>query len=181
MKKIALLLFVWLALTSCWSTSTTTDESTKTYSGSGFTINIPTTWTVVNKNELPQIKSGQVELAVSSSDISSGFANNLVVIWQELLEKTTSKQYSIINYSLSTWEYVEFTKLSEKTIAFSDKDESNLYIFEAKYNTTTPKRKFLQTAKICWNKVYLLTIWIALWTTDATKYENLITSFTCAK
>lgn len=179
MKKIALVLFTLFVLSSCGSTSNTTDESTKAYTASGFTINIPTTWTVVNKNELPAIKSGQVELAVSSSDISSGFANNLVVIWQDLLEKTTSKQYSIINYSLSTWEYVEFTKLSEKTVNFSDKDQSNLYIFEAKYNTATPKRKFLQTAKICWSKVYLLTIWIALGTTDTTRYENLITSFTC--
>lgn len=181
MKKLALFLFVWLALTSCWSTSTTTDESTKAYSGSGFTINIPTAWTVVDKNELPAIKSGQVELAVSSSDISSGFANNLVIIWQELSEKTTSKRYSLINYSLSNWEYIEFLKLNEKTITFSDKDTSNLYTFEAKYNTATPKRKFLQTAKICDNKVYLLTIWIALGTTDTTRYENLITSFNCIK
>jgi len=80
MKKLALILFTLFVLSSCGSTSTTTDESTKAHTASGFTINIPTTWTVVNKNELPQIKSGQVELAVSSSDISSGFANNLVVI-----------------------------------------------------------------------------------------------------
>ena len=181
MKKLALLLFTLFVLSSCGTATPTADESTKIYTASGFTINIPTTWTVVDKNALPQIKTGQVELAVSSPDISSGFANNLVVIWQDLLEKTTSKQYSIINYSLSTWEYIEFTKLNEKTISFSDKDESNLYIFEAKYNETTPKREFLQTAKICWSKVYLLTIWIELGTTDTTRYENLITNFICTK
>ncbi|EKE26865.1 MAG: hypothetical protein ACD_4C00135G0004 [uncultured bacterium (gcode 4)] len=179
MKKIFFLSLFAFLLVSCGSSSTESDNNVKKHTGSGFVIDIPSSWTVVDNSQIPNIKSWKIELAVSSSDISSGFANNLVIIWEQLNEKITSKKYSTINYALTNWNYLEFSKLDEKTISFSDKDESNLYIFEAKYNTSTPKRKFLQTSKVCDNKVHLITIWISLDITDASKYENLIKSFEC--
>ena len=93
----------------------------------------------------------------------------------------TSKKYSVVNYALTTGEYKEFVKLEEKVIAFSDKDESNLYVFEAKYNTATPKQKFVQTAKVCGDTVYLITFGLGLSTGATTKYEDLIKTFTCTK
>lgn len=91
----------------------------------------------------------------------------------------TSKKYSIVNYALTTGEYKEFTKLNEATITFGDKDTSNLYTFEAKYNINTPKQKFLQTAKVCGDTVYLMTFGLGLTTGATTKYEDLIKTFTC--
>jgi hypothetical protein len=44
-------------------------------------MKIPTTWTEVSSKQLPEkIKAGTVVLAYTSTDISSGFANNLSVI-----------------------------------------------------------------------------------------------------
>lgn len=182
MKKVFLILSVFL-LASCGSPSntTTTDNNVTNFTWSWFTIDIPSSWTPVDNSQLPTISNWKVELAVSSSDISSWFANNLAIISEKINEKITSKKYSIINYALTTWNYLEFTKLDEKAISFSDKDESNLYSFEAKYNTSTPKRKFLQTAKICDNQVYLITIWLSIDVKDSTKYEDLIKSFVCVK
>lgn len=178
MKKI---LFITLTffLVSCGSTSPISDANVKSFSWSWFSVNIPSSWSIVNKSQIPSVKSWKIELAVSSSDISSWFANNLIIVSEKLNEKITSLKYWIINYALTTWNYLQFTKLDEKTISFSDSDTSNLYIFEAKYNTTTPLRKFLQTSKVCGNQVYLITIWLSIDITDTTKYEDLTKSFNC--
>ncbi len=60
-------------------------------------------------------------------------------------------------------------------------DEANIYTFEAKYNPQTPKRKFIQTARVCGDTVYLMTIGINLEIKDTAKYENLFKSFTCGE
>jgi hypothetical protein len=67
------------------------------------------------------------------------------------------------------------------TDAKGTKDESNLYTFEAKYNPETPKRKFIQTSKVCGDTVYLMTIGVNLSITDMKKYEAFLTSFACAE
>lgn len=124
-------------------------------------------------------KNGTIALALTSTDIVSGYSNNMSIIKEKLTEAMTSKKYSVVNYALTTGEYKEFVKLDEKVITFGDKDESNLYTFEAKYNTNTSKQKFLQTAKVCGDTVYLMTFGLGLSTPNTTKYEDLIKTFTC--
>lgn len=181
MKKIIFLLLCFFILTSCWDSTNSDDTSTTQYTNENFKLNILKSWTIVDNKNIPEIQNGKVELAVSSSNVVAWFAENLVILSEDLKEKTESKRYSIVNYALSTSTYLEFTKLNEKSITFPDKDESNLYIFEAKYNTATPKRRFLQTAKVCDKKVYLITIWVWVDTINTAKYEDLITSFECVK
>lgn len=98
---------------------------------------------------------------------------------EKLTEAITSKKYSVVNHALTTGAYKEFVKLDEKTIVFGDKDESNLYVFEAKYNINTPKQKFIQTAKVCGDTVYLITFGLGLSTGATSKYEDLIKTFVC--
>jgi hypothetical protein len=81
-----------------------------------------------------------------------------LILSDDLYEETTSKKYAIVNYAYTTSSYLEFLKLKEESIEFPDKDNSILYFFEAKYNLETAKRKFIQTAKVCNKKVYLITI-----------------------
>lgn len=169
-----------LLLTSC---GTTTDSSLSTtpFAGEGFSIDTPKTWIAVNNGTLPLIKDGTIALALTSVEIVSGYSNNMHIIKEKLTEAITSKKYSIVNYAFSTGEYKEFVKLDEKTITYPDKDEANLYIFEAKYNINTPKMKFIQTAKVCGDTVYLITFGLGLTMGDTTKYEDLIKTFTCSK
>ena len=170
-----------LMLGSCSSSSgsTSSTDSVTTYTGSGFTISIPTTWTPVDPKTLPTLANGKIALALSSPEITSGFANNMSILSDTLSDTTTSMQYSIVNYTLSTGKYLELTKLAEKKISFADKDTANLYAFEARYNDQTPKEKFLQTAKVCGQKAYLLTIGVGIGTSSTTRYEDLLTSFAC--
>lgn len=179
MKKLVFLSCLFF-LASCGS-STDSNLPTTPFAGEGFSINVPTAWIKVEKDALPAARNGTVVLALTSTEIASGFANNMTVIKEKLSEKITSKKYSIVNYALTTGEYIDFVKLGEKTFTFSDNDETNLYIFEAKYNTQTPKQKFLQTAKVCDDTVYLITFGLALSTPSTTGHENLIKAFTCTK
>ena len=155
--------------------------STAPFAGEGFSINTPKTWIAVDKAALPTTTNGSIALALTSTEIVSGYSNNMSIMKEKLTDAITSKKYSVVNYALTTGAYKDFVKLDEKVIAFGDKDESNLYIFEAKYNTDTPKQKFLQTAKVCGDQVYLITFGLGLSTGTTTKYEDLIKTFTCSK
>ncbi|MDD4530561.1 MAG: hypothetical protein PHO80_03370 [Candidatus Gracilibacteria bacterium] len=183
-KKFFVVGFLTFLLSSCGtSTETSTISTTSKYDKNQyFAITIPTTWEILGENDFTKPKKGKVDLAArSTSEISGGFSNNIVIISDKLTTATTSKKYSIVNYTLSTGEYVDFVKVSEKNIKFSDGDESAIYIFEAKYNTNSVKRKFIQSAKVCTDRAFLMTIGIDLKITDTSKYEDLIKSFECKK
>ncbi|MDP2103554.1 MAG: hypothetical protein Q8K26_01375 [Candidatus Gracilibacteria bacterium] len=184
MKKLVSLSIVVSSLLLFTSCGTTGDSSLATtpFAGEGFSIDVPSAWVKVEKEALPVTKNGAVVLALTSTEIASGFANNMTVLKEKMSEAITSKKYSIVNYALTTSEYKDFVKLEEKSITFTaDNDESNIYTFEAKYNTDTPKQKFIQTAKVCGDTVYLLTVGLNLGTPSTTKYEDLIKTFTCNK
>lgn len=90
----------------------------------------------------------------------------------------TSKKYSELNNVQTTKKYLEYTKLKNEAILFSDSDESMLYIFEARYNTATPRMKFLQTAKVCGTRVYLMHIALSL-DKSADTYKDILKTFEC--
>ena len=90
----------------------------------------------------------------------------------------TSKKYSELNHIQTTKNYLEYTKIQELPIAFGDSDTSLLYVFEARYNKTTPRMKFIQTAKVCGTQVYLLHISVSL-DKAPEKYIELLKTFAC--
>lgn len=183
MKKLLSSLFLLAFLTSC-SGSSDNVNLTK-FEGKGFSLQVPKAWTAVEEKSLPKPKNGTIVAALTSADISNGFANNLLVL-KDTLQNTndtgmTSRKYSVVNAALTNGNYKEYAKLSDSTIKFSDNDEGLVTTFEAKYNNDTPKQKFLQAAKICGKDVYLMTIALAYSTSDTAKYQDILSSFECAK
>lgn len=178
MKKLILLASLGFILASCGSTTTSTTGSTN-FTGTGFAMDIPSSWVTVGKENLPNPGNGTIALAMTSTEITSGFANNLTIIKDKLSEKISSKQYAIANYALTTQNYIEFVKTGESTVTFADKDTTNVYTFEAKYSNKTPKQTFVQSAKVCGDQVYLITFGLGLNTGSTTKYEDLIKTFAC--
>ncbi len=90
----------------------------------------------------------------------------------------TSKKYSEVNELQTSRNYLEYTKLQDEALIFSDDDESRVFVFEAKYNQTTPRMKFVETAKVCGKKVYLLHFSITL-DKNPDAYKELFKSFAC--
>lgn len=96
----------------------------------------------------------------------------------ELSGLISSKKYSEVNHVQTARNYLEYTKLEDEAFTFADDDETRLYTFEAKYNQTTPRMKFIQTAKVCGRNVYLIHFSLTLDKTSA-PYKGLIKSFRC--
>lgn len=183
MKTLLATLSLTLLLTSCFGSTSADNVNLTPFEGKWFTLQVPKAWTIVSEKDLPKPKSGIVAWAFTSSEISSGFANNLLILQDTLASNTditmTSRKYAVVNQALTTGEYLEYTKLSDSKVIFEDTDEGLVTIFEARYNKETPKQKFLQTAKICGKQVYLLTIGLNLSNTSTSKYSDIFKTFIC--
>ena len=194
MKKILIIFVSIFLLFSCWSSSTSkTDSSSKQtqktnekkglrlYSGKDFSMQIPAAWNDLsnNKEVLPNPSVGNVELAITSANTKNWFANNLIILSQELEDKISSKDYAITNNIWAENEYLNYYSIKKDEFEFLDWEKSMIYVFKAKYAENTPILKFIQTARVCDNKAFLLTIALPLEIKDTTKYEKMLSTFEC--
>lgn len=180
MNKLIFLAF-GLLLTSCSilpGTQTEVLDNATVFEGSGFSMQIPAAWSVNSGITLPVPKNGTLELALISPDVRYGFSNNLIVMKDSLNGIISSKKYAELNNVQTTKNYLEYTKIQNDTILFSDSDESRVSVFEAKYNPSTPRLKFIQTAKVCGTQVYLIHFSLAL-DKSPDAYIALAKTFTC--
>ena len=194
MKKIIIILLTSFLLFSCWSNKT--EDNTKevitttkikkaglrNYPGKDFSMKIPVAWNIItdNKEMIPNPNNWKIELAITSPDTKNGFANNLIILSQQLEKYTTSKDYSITNNIWAENEYLNYFKKSAKEFSFNDWEKSMLYNFEAKYSAETPTLQFLQTAHICNNKkAFFITLALPLSIKDISKYEKMLATFKC--
>jgi hypothetical protein len=90
----------------------------------------------------------------------------------------TSAKYSEQNNLQTKKNYLEYTQKKDNPFTFVDSKTSHLYVFEARYNETTPKMQFIQTARVCGSKVYLLHMTLSL-DKNPDVYSKLLESFTC--
>ena len=180
-KRILLSIILTVFLVSCWSESSTSNDGLVTTTTNNISVSIPSNWNIIKNtdNILPKIKWWKIELAVMSSKIINWFSNNLLILSDDLIEKVSSKEFSMLNNIWAQTDYLDYVNLWSKEIKFLDEDVSMLYIFEAKYNLNTPKLKFLQTAHVCNDKWYFLTLAIPTNIKDTSKYEYLLSTFTC--
>jgi hypothetical protein len=179
--RLTLSLCLLALLSSCSllpGTQTEVQSNATVYSGSGFTLQVPSLWTASTGSATPTPRVGNIALALVSPDIRYGFANTLIVMRDALQGIITSARYAEVSTAQSSHNYLEYTKLQDDPIIFSDTDESRVTVFEAKYNPSTPRLKFIQTAKVCGTSVYLIHFAIALdKAPDA--YIALAKTFTC--
>lgn len=141
-------------------------------------MSIPASWKTTIDTHLPTPRNGTVVLTAVSPEVRYGFSNNIIILEDLLDTPMTSRKYSEINQIQTTRNYLEYTKLSDEAILFGDDDESRIHAFEARYNTTTSRMKFIQTAKVCGTKVYLIHAAIAL-DKDTKNYTDLFKTFRC--
>lgn len=182
-KKLFILLFVLFIISSCWEESITTDTTWLiSVETDNLTIDIPSNWEIIKDTEniLPKAKDGEIELVVTSKTATNWFANNLLILSDELAVYTTSKDFSMLNNIWASSDYLDYNRIESKEFKFLDEELSVLYVFEAKYNLDTPMLKFLQTAHICDQKnAFFLTIAIPTSVNDTSKYEYLLSTFAC--
>ncbi len=174
------LIFLFPFLSGCSLPGTQTEQTGNTilYDGASFSLSVPKTWTEVKSTNLPTPKKWTIELAYIAPDTKYGFANNLVILGNTLENPMTSKKYSELNQLQTSRNYLEYTKIDDTDIIFSDDDNSRIYTFEARYNQSAPRMKFIQTSHVCGKKVYLIHLSLSL-DKDPSIYVPLLKTFGC--
>ena len=185
-KKIIILTLLVFLLSSCfwWDSTDAPEESTwlTLNETQDFGFFVPASWEVLKDNSslVPTPQNWRIALAVTSKEAKNNIYNNLVVLKEEIKQKISSSDYSILNNSGSKWEYLNYKELEKKDIKFDGWANSKLYIFKARYNEKTPTLNFLQTWVICWNdKWFFLTIALNPEIKSFKKYENILKTFKC--
>lgn len=153
------------------------EENTVTFENDQISMLVPKTWSGKTES-LPSLRAGSVIAAFISGDVRQGFANNLLIISDDLMNVMTSKRYSEFNNLQTKKNYYEYSSLKEEDMTFSDNETTRVYVFEARYNETTPKMKFIQTARVCGRKVYLLHFTLSP-EKKSENYISLMKTFTC--
>lgn len=184
-KKIFILFTLSFLLTSCFWVNL--DNANKwvwlvSKNMKKFSLDIPASWEVLsdNSNIIPTPSNWKIALAVTSKNAKNNIYNSLVVLNENIKEKISSSDYSILNNSGSKWEYLSYKEINSKEITFDWWEKSRLYIFSARYNKKTPKLNFLQTWIICWSEDwFFLTIALNSDISDFDKYENILKTFKC--
>lgn len=183
MLRFFVVLCTLLFVASCGSSSqgniTVDGTSTVTYETEQFSVLLPSTWTSSGTiDNLPIPAHGSVVMAAISPTTKYNFSNNFIILEDNLLAPASSESYSVTNNQQTVKKYIEYTPVSNEAIIFSDDDHSRVYVFDAKYNSNTPRMRFIQTAKACGTTVYLLHISISL-DRNASDYIPLMKTFAC--
>lgn len=196
MKRFYTIIFIVLislfSLSSCWDDSITegSDVVNNTlinavwlsyYNNPEYSIWVPSNWEKIDNadNLLPEPNFWQIESAFTSKDFIWGFSNNLLILSQDAPKWISSKDFAIWSNAGSPNDYLYYKKMFSKNITFVDKEESIIFVFRARYNEVTPKLIFLQTSRVCKEKVYFMTLALPTSITDTTKYEKILETFSC--
>lgn len=139
---------------------------------------VPRAWSGTQNTHTINLQNGIFIAGFISPDIKSGFSNNLIIMKDTLENIMTSEQYSTINNLQTKKNYLEYIAKKDEIFRFSDDETSRLYIFEAKYNESTPRMQYIQTARVCGSNVYLLHFLLSV-DKKADVYTELLKSFTC--
>lgn len=181
MKKIFISIFLSLFLVSCFSSEK--QDWLIAYSSENFSLRIPDNWEIIDNKDksLPTPRSWNIEFVIRSKNEKNWFSNNMIILSEDKKFETTASEY--INSSSISYEkdYFEYEKIDEKNINFINWNSSKILVFEARYNDHTPKIKFLQTADICNNKIFYITLAIENNISDVSRYEYMLSNFNCKK
>lgn len=182
MLRLLVLLIVPFVFASCTLPGTqdegeVVEENTIVYEDEQVSLRVPKSWSGKTQN-LPTPRIGSIVTAFVSPEVKQWFANNLLIISDTLMNIMTSRRYSELNNLQTKKNYYEYASIKEEDMTFSDNEATRVYVFEAKYNETTPKLKFIQTARVCGTKVYLLHFTLSP-EKKSDNYISLLKTFTC--
>lgn len=179
MKKIFITCIMLLLLSSCFWGNTDTKNGLILHDREDFSILIPDSWQQLDSSDIPTPKSWEVELAYSSQSERQWYLNNIVVIKSPLIWEKTNQ--SLIKSSLVYLEknIKNFSLISEKNLTFPDESTWTIITYSGRYNSSTPEAVYIQSAKICSDSIYNLTLSLAEKIESYERYEYILQTFRC--
>jgi len=179
MKIFAFLFIIAFILTWCFSGD---DSSTATWlviqETERFSIPTPSTWKAIPKDDLVEPKSGEIALAFRSQTPRQWYINNIIILEQE---NATISAQAIIESGLESLEkgIKWYTLISNRDIQFTDNETGKLIIYSWKYSANTPETIYIQTARVCGDTGYYMTISITEKLESYERYEYILKNFQC--
>jgi len=181
--KLVLLFLATVLLSSClWdATEDTTTKGLETKVLDTFSISVPASWKVLSPSDegLPSPVRGSIALAVSSTELKNGFANNISIIEQRLPGAPSVGDVTSTLEQEMKEDFYSYTLLESGNLEFLDGTNSQILVFDAKYNQNTPKVKYLQVPQVCGNNVYILTLAIDSKIESFERYKYILQTFSC--
>lgn len=143
-----------------------------------FSILVPNSWSEITSDELVTPKSWEIVLAFKSANQRQWYINNVVILRQE---NTTVSPSEILNswiQSLEKW--IKWYKLiSNREVEFADDVVGNIITYTWKYTSNTPETVYVQSARVCWNDAYYMTISLTEKLESYDRYEFILQNFQC--
>lgn len=155
-----------IALLSSCGESTGTGLSSDTAETSveiaGISTVIPRSWSGVVLTGSTSPRVGELVGAYASSETYANFRENITILKDSYPTSASGSFPSQADYmdraeKSSQRSYLSYQKVSDKNINFLDQSTGRISAFDAQYNEQTPKKRFVQTAKMCGTDIYLLT------------------------
>ncbi len=180
--RLGILGFLMMLLSGCfWNGEWVDSSGLASHKWIGFSLRVPASWEKVDSTNITAPVRGNIELALRSLVADKGFRNNLIVLSDTVYSETTASEYVSQSALWASREYLTMKTERDVVLDFDDGWASKLVIFRAKYNEVTAEQIFMQTARICWTKVYLLTIGLenATPADNYDRYVPILESFSC--
>lgn len=144
-----------------------------------FSIGVPNSWNESPGDELPNPRLWEIELSFKSSSKRQDYYNNILIISENNTQNKSSQ--SLVNQSI--WDIksslTSFQLLDQSQIIFEDEGESDVVIYKWRYNSSTPLLTYIQSARVCSDANYYITVSVAENLDSYDRYKSLIATFKC--
>lgn len=179
MKKIILSFVVLLTLQWCFWNSVGTQTGLTLQDKESFSILIPDSWTEIGESDTPTPKSWEIILAYSSNSERQWYLNNIIIL--ETPSRSQESSESLMKNSLQSLQksIQNFKIIEEKIVIFADEQSGTIVTYIGKYNDTTPETTYIQTARVCGDNNYYLTLSLAEQLKSYDRYEYILQTFRC--
>lgn len=179
MKKISIFIFLLFTLQWCFLGDWENTTGLVIQENESFSISIPESWVEIDKSDIPQAKSWEIELAYSSTSERQWYLNNLIIL--NAGENSTSTAVALIKDSLQALQksVQNFQLIEEKTFIFPDEGTGMILTYTAQYNEATPQSIYIQTARVCADTSYYITLSLAEQLESYERYRYILETFTC--
>lgn len=143
-----------------------------------FSIPTPSTWETIPESDLVTPKSWEVALAFRSPTPKQWYINNIVIL---KVASTTISAETIIDSGLQSLEkWIKWYDLiSNKEITFADNQTGKIIIYTGKYSSDTPETVYIQSARVCGDTGYYMTISLTEKLENYDRYEYILQNFEC--
>jgi hypothetical protein len=174
------LLMSFLFLTGCfWGNSESSEQGLVEYKEEKFSLQLPASWQMVPESRLPEPNSGKLALAYESPTQRDGYINNIIVLEIPALENESSQSLMAnMKIGLSS-SLASYKLLSESPLTFADGDTGSVLTYEGKYSRSTPKAVYIQSAKVCDDTQYFLTLSLTQQLESYDRYAQILETFGC--